>query len=314
MAGDSRNDRDLTQQFSLAAVRALMAVNRLQQLCPPRPLPLYDCWRFVPPLTVSPCDEQVIVRPGQRIAKRSFWPAVLHSLQRIRSLIIVFGNETSPDVPSQLHSLDVLSNTSLPQQLSSMVWGDRADAIQQPWKDAAAVQSLELSSLTASSDPDKSLHALSRALPSLTHLHLPDYQSSAQQHIAQHLSDRLTFLRLSTADLPLFLFSFSALQCRALQSLYITLDATSARGVLYLLDSSHLPQLREITLANETEASQFSDNGPPVILPTLPATLTYLQASSRIRLVVVDAARVHVSCVARRAAAITALPQPYPAR
>ena len=36
------------------------------------------------------------------------------------------------------------------------------------------------------------------ALPSLTHLHSPSVQSDdALQYIAQHLSDRLTFLRLN---------------------------------------------------------------------------------------------------------------------
>ena len=115
-----------------------------------------------------------------------------------------------------------------------MVWGDRLEATR-PWRGAGTLQSLILNTEYVRRVMLPRMALL--ALPSLTHLHSPSVQSDdTLQYIAQHLGDRLIFLRL-TIDVPLP--QPITLQFSALQSLYISISSTK-HGVVHMSDCLYL--------------------------------------------------------------------------
>ena len=116
---------------------------------------------------------------------------------------------------------------------------------------------------------DMSVQGL-RELPSLTHLHSPQANArDAVQYIAQHLGDRLTFLRLGI-DVPLS--PSVAVQYSALRSLYINVR-TKADSLHTVLEQLHLPpQLSELTIADCIYGTELV-----LALHSLPAHLKYLQ-------------------------------------
>ena len=162
------------------------------------------------------------------------------------------------------------------ESLSAMVLGHKRKATP-PWPIAPTLQSLALFvAAKANAEPDISLLAL-RELPSLTHLHSPHTSSRvAVDYIAQHLGDRLTFIRLEI-DIPLSP-SF-ATQCSALQSLHITFVPTPL-GVAPVSEQLHLPsQLSELTIIDARVERVL-------VVHSLPAHLMYLQLLGETRLVV----------------------------
>ena len=182
------------------------------------------------------------------------------------------------------------------EELSSMVWGDRRDVTQpsgdygettEPWRGASTIESLVLTSTFRPSfhaAPDKCFETL-EALPSLTHLSLvvKDYWDDARPCLAPHHNDRLTFLRLRLeVQLPPPL----VLTCSALQSLSLTMHSGAQPGVLRVLDCLHmLPQLNELAIQDNRNTTGHESS---LVLPPLPATLTYLQLSSRFKVSVMS--------------------------
>ena len=129
--------------------------------------------------------------------------------------------------------------------LAAMVWADKLEPTR-PWKRAASLQSLILHSPYIS-EPNRPLMALSHALPSLTHLHLPEYHDDAAvQYIMQQLGQRLSFLRLNNIlpSLP------SAVRCcTALQSLYLRIGSSAQDHLESVIHSLPLlPQLHQLTV------------------------------------------------------------------
>ena len=172
------------------------------------------------------------------------------------------------------------------EDLIAMVWGDDVDTTPL-WRGATTVRSLVLNSLPprAPQAPlaeldyktDKMLTAL-EALPALTHLtlHIDNSPKDALQHTTQQLSDRLIFLRL---HLKVPLRPSVALTCSALQSLCLTIDSEGQRGVLRVLDSLPLlPRLSQLAIQDTRDRSPIRPAS--LVLPPLPATLTYFQLFS----------------------------------
>ena len=161
-------------------------------------------------------------------------------------------------------------------QLSTMLW-DGASKRTLAWEGATTLQSLNIQALHPRK-PQVPLQALRRALPSLTHLHLPELIThDTLQCIGQHLGDRLSYLGVS---LPHPIPPRVAVLLTALQSLHITIHpARNAAMSPWSLDL--LPQLSDLTIIDERDADDAA-----MTLPPLPATLTYLQMMCHSGLVV----------------------------
>ena len=169
-------------------------------------------------------------------------------------------------------------------QLSTMVWGEGL-VEKQPWQGATIVQSVVLNSDNHNAPPLRLLTL--RALPSLTHLQLRQSHThdDALQDMMQHQRDHLTFLRLKIDDplpQPVILVS-----C-ALQSLFLDIDTTVSDPLRVLHCLRLMPQLSELTVRDLPKCK----GGPPMRLPPLLATLTYLQIVCRTALIVESEAAV----------------------
>ena len=172
--------------------------------------------------------------------------------------------------------------------LSTMVWSDRLEAIR-PWRGASTLQSLALNS-SVIHEPDLTIMAMCRALPALSHLHLPNsHNYDVVQRLTQHLGDQLTFLRLHVdgplARSPALPHSVSV-QLTALRSLCLMLRSGEPHS-FQLSEHLHLlPRLSELTILDHRALEDGGAAQPLILSSTLPAGLVYLQLQCNTRLIV----------------------------
>ena len=178
--------------------------------------------------------------------------------------------------------------------LSDMEWAGSPEAATAPWGTASTVQSLVLYSMF-SNEIDSAVNSLcvgAIGLRSLTHLFLADDNhhghviTDALHNIAQHLGDRLTFLRLRIS-LPL---DSAVLQFSLLESLFLKLheDTPHIAHVAEIHSLRLLPRLSELTIIAPRWDWTPRSVGSSVVLPLLPASLTYLQIFADSRQLVVS--------------------------
>ena len=139
----------------------------------------------------------------------------------------LFVHDAPPDLIAALRHLGSSKRlVHLGLAASALAELVRADA--QSWAKSASLKSLDVRAL-GRGQCHLPLDSLRRALPSLTHLHLPVHCDGVYlRHIAGHLGDRLTFLYVSMiGPLP----QPAALSFSALQSIVISVIQRATVGM-----------------------------------------------------------------------------------